>query len=61
MVAAALRSIGSVATNGEGANMDAGLVAALAADRTPPWPPSRWTRCMFPTWPTRSNRPSSCC
>ena len=33
MVAAALRTMGSVATNGEGANMDAGLVAALAADR----------------------------
>jgi UDP-N-acetylmuramyl tripeptide synthase len=33
MVAAALRTIGTVATNGEGANMDAGLVAALAADR----------------------------
>jgi UDP-N-acetylmuramyl tripeptide synthase len=43
MVAAALRTIGppqvpgrqhqNVATNGEGANMDAGLVAALAADR----------------------------
>lgn len=33
MVAAALRTVGSVATNSEGANMDAGLVAALAADR----------------------------
>ncbi|MDA0252063.1 MAG: Mur ligase family protein, partial [Actinobacteria bacterium] len=36
MVAAALGTLGSparVATNGEGANMDAGLVAALAADR----------------------------
>ena len=33
MVAAALRTIGTVATNGEGANMDAGLVAALAAGR----------------------------
>ena len=33
MVAAALRTVGPVATNGEGANMDAGLVAALAADR----------------------------
>ena len=33
MVAAALRTMGSVATNSEGANMDAGLVAALAADR----------------------------
>ena len=33
MVAAALRTLGPVATNGEGANMDAGLVAALAADR----------------------------
>ncbi|MFM9034104.1 MAG: MurT ligase domain-containing protein [Mycobacterium sp.] len=33
MVAAALRTLGAVATNGEGANMDAGLVAALAADR----------------------------
>jgi UDP-N-acetylmuramyl tripeptide synthase len=33
MVAAALRTVGAVATNSEGANMDAGLVAALAADR----------------------------
>ena len=33
MVAAALRTLGPVATNGEGANMDAGLIAALAADR----------------------------
>jgi UDP-N-acetylmuramyl tripeptide synthase len=37
MTAAALATLGpdaSVATNAEGANMDAGLVAALAADRT---------------------------
>jgi len=33
MTAAALRTLGGVATNAEGANMDAGLVAALAADR----------------------------
>jgi UDP-N-acetylmuramyl tripeptide synthase len=33
MTAAALRTLGEVATNAEGANMDAGLVAALAADR----------------------------
>jgi lipid II isoglutaminyl synthase (glutamine-hydrolysing) len=33
MTAAALSTLGSVATNAEGANMDAGLVAALAADR----------------------------
>lgn len=33
MVAAALGTIGEVATNSEGANMDAGLVAALAAAR----------------------------
>ncbi|OBK26203.1 Mur ligase family protein [Mycobacterium asiaticum] len=33
MTAAALGTIGAVATNAEGANMDAGLVAALAADR----------------------------
>ncbi|KAA8959078.1 Mur ligase family protein [Mycobacterium sp.] len=33
MTAAALRTLGAVATNTEGANMDAGLVAALAADR----------------------------
>jgi len=33
MVAAALGTLGPVATNSEGANMDAGLVAALAADR----------------------------
>jgi UDP-N-acetylmuramyl tripeptide synthase len=36
MVAAALGTIGPVATNGEGANMDAGLVAALAAERDAP-------------------------
>jgi UDP-N-acetylmuramyl tripeptide synthase len=37
MTAAALKTLGpqnAVATNAEGANMDAGLVAALAADRT---------------------------
>lgn len=33
MVAAALRTIGAVATNDTGANMDAGLVAALAGAR----------------------------
>jgi UDP-N-acetylmuramyl tripeptide synthase len=33
MTAAALATLGPVATNAEGANMDAGLVAALAADR----------------------------
>jgi UDP-N-acetylmuramyl tripeptide synthase len=38
MTAAALGTLGSsVATNAEGANMDAGLVAALAADRGAPW------------------------
>lgn len=36
MVAAALRTVGTVATNSEGANMDAGLVSALAADRDAP-------------------------
>ncbi|MFV0495711.1 MurT ligase domain-containing protein [Mycobacterium sp.] len=36
MTAAALGTLGSVATNAEGANMDAGLVAALAADRHAP-------------------------
>ena len=36
MLAAALSTVGPVATNGEGANMDAGLVAALAADRRAP-------------------------
>jgi lipid II isoglutaminyl synthase (glutamine-hydrolysing) len=34
MTAAALRTLGGVASNAEGANMDAGLVAALAADRS---------------------------
>ncbi len=33
MTAAALGTLGSVATNAEGANMDAGLVAALAGTR----------------------------
>ncbi|OCB30708.1 UDP-N-acetylmuramyl peptide synthase [Mycobacterium malmoense] len=36
MTAAALGTLGPVATNAEGANMDAGLVAALAADREAP-------------------------
>ena len=34
MTAAALSTLGAVATNAEGANMDAGLVAALAGART---------------------------
>ena len=34
MTAAALATLGAVATNAEGANMDAGLVAALAASRS---------------------------
>lgn len=33
MIAAALQTLGPVASNSEGANMDAGLVAALAAAR----------------------------
>jgi UDP-N-acetylmuramyl tripeptide synthase len=33
MTSAALETLGAVATNAEGANMDAGLVAALAAKR----------------------------
>jgi UDP-N-acetylmuramyl tripeptide synthase len=36
MTAAALSKLGAVATNTEGANMDAGLVAALAANRSAP-------------------------
>lgn len=39
MLTAALKTLGpqaAVATNAEGANMDAGLIAALAADRTAP-------------------------
>lgn len=36
MTSAALQTVGPVATNSEGANMDAGLVAALAASRTAP-------------------------
>src|ERR1700749_2705968 len=36
MTAAALATLGPVATNAEGANMDAGLVAALAANRGAP-------------------------
>src|ERR1700739_2936742 len=34
MTVAALGTLGAVATNAEGANMDAGLVEALAADRS---------------------------
>jgi UDP-N-acetylmuramyl tripeptide synthase len=37
MVAAALATLGPVATNAEGANMDAGLVVALAAQRQAEW------------------------
>lgn len=37
MVAAALGTLGPVATNAEGANMDAGLVVALAAQRRAEW------------------------
>ncbi len=37
MAAAALGTLGHVATNAEGANMDAGLVAALAGARAAPW------------------------
>ena len=37
MTAAALGTLGPVATNTEGANMDAGLIAALASDRTAPY------------------------
>lgn len=37
MTAAALASLGQVATNSEGANMDAGLIAALAAARDAPF------------------------
>lgn len=36
MLAAALGTVGDVATNAEGANMDAGLVAALAGSRNAP-------------------------
>ena len=36
MTAAALNTLGSVATNAEGANMDAGLIAALDANRGAP-------------------------
>jgi lipid II isoglutaminyl synthase (glutamine-hydrolysing) len=36
MIAAALSTLGSVATNAEGANMDAGLIAALDANRGAP-------------------------
>jgi lipid II isoglutaminyl synthase (glutamine-hydrolysing) len=36
MTAAALSTLGSVATNAEGANMDAGLIAALDANRRAP-------------------------
>lgn len=37
MTSAALGSLGHVATNSEGANMDAGLIAALAAGRDAPF------------------------
>jgi lipid II isoglutaminyl synthase (glutamine-hydrolysing) len=46
MTAAALGTLGAVATNAEGANMDAGLVAALAGSST---------RCTCHMWPTPSN------
>ncbi|MFN8101580.1 MAG: Mur ligase family protein [Mycobacterium sp.] len=37
MVASALRGLGPVASNTEGSNMDAGLIAALAASRDAPY------------------------
>lgn len=37
MTVAALGTLGTVATNAEGANMDAGLIAALAANRDAPF------------------------
>ena len=55
MTAAALATIGPVATNAEGANMDAGLVAALAGARDARrWPRSKSTRCTCRTSPTPS-------
>ena len=57
MTAAALGTLGPVATNAEGANMDAGLVAALAGTRaTPRWPRWKSTRCTCRTSPTPSTR-----
>ena len=53
MTAAALGTMGAVATNAEGANMDAGLVAALAANRQPVSRPWKSTRCMCRTSPMR--------
>ena len=61
MTAAALGTLGPVATNAEGANMDAGLIAALAAARDARWRPSRSTRCTSRTSPTPSTPASSCC
>ena len=54
MTAAALGTLGSVATNAEGANMDAGLVAALAGPATLRWRRWRSTRCTCRTSPMRS-------
>jgi UDP-N-acetylmuramyl tripeptide synthase len=49
MTAAALGTLGAVATNAEGANMDAGLVAALGVPVMLRWRRSRSTRCMCRT------------
>ena len=56
MTAAALGTLGPVATNAEGANMDAGLVAALAGARDAGWPRWKSTRCTCRTSPTPSTR-----
>ena len=56
MTAAALGTLGPVATNAEGANMDAGLVAALAGRATRRWPRWKSTRCTSRMSPTPSIR-----
>ena len=61
MTAAALATLGLVATNAEGANMDAGLVAALAGARRAGWPRWKSTRCTSRTSWMQLKPPSPSC
>ena len=56
MTAAALGTLGPVATNAEGANMDAAWWPRWPARATPSWRRSKSTRCTCRTSPTPSTR-----
>ena len=61
MTAAALGTLGPVATNAEGANMDAGLVAALAAARDAPLAALEVDEMHVPHVADAVDPASSCC